>query len=135
MIYFSKLYLIALVTFLAIDFVWLAVVARAFYRKHLGFLLADQPNWWAAIAFYLIFVFGIVLFSVAPALQAGSISKALVLGGFFGLVTYATYDLTNYATVKDWPGIVTFIDLCWGAALSASVSCLGYLAGRWLETL
>ena len=106
----------------------------AFYRKHLGFLLADQPNWWAAVAFYLILVAGIVIFSISPALQAGSLPKALVLGGLFGLVTYATYDLTNQATVKDWPGIVTFIDLCWGVALSASVSCLGYLAGRWLET-
>jgi uncharacterized membrane protein len=134
MIYYLKVYMTTLVAFLAIDFVWLAFVARAFYRKHLGFLLADQPNWWAAAAFYLIFVAGIVVFSIAPALQTGSLWRALLLGAFFGLATYATYDLTNHATVKDWPGIVTFIDLCWGAALSASVSCLGYLAGRWLET-
>jgi len=100
----------------------------------LGFLLADQPNWSAAVAFYLLFVAGIVVFSIAPALHSGSLWKAVLLGGFFGLVTYATYDLTNQATVKDWPGIVTLIDLCWGAALSASVSCLGYFVGRWLET-
>ena len=73
-----------------------------------------------------------VVFVVAPALQAGSIWRALLLGAFFGPVTYATYDLTNHATVKNWPWIVTVVDLCWGLVLSASVSCIGYLAGRWL---
>ena len=111
---------------------WLAVIARGFYRKHLGFLLADQPNWWAAVAFYLLFVSGMVVFAIVPALQTGSLRKALILGGFFGLITYATYDLTNHATVKNWPWIVTLVDLCWGLALSASVSCIGYSAGRWL---
>ena len=132
MVYFLKIYAATVVTFLAIDFVWLAFVARRFYRKHLGFLLTDQPNWGVAGIFYLLFVVGIVVFAIAPALQAGSLSKALLLGAFFGLVTYATYDLTNHATVKDWPWIVTVVDLCWGVVLSASVSCIGYLAGRWL---
>ena len=75
----------------------------------------------------------IMAIAIAPALQAGSLRNALLLGAFFGLVTYATYDLTNHATVKDWPWIVTVVDLCWGMLLSASVSCVGYLAGRWLE--
>ena len=87
MVYYLKVYAAALVAFFAIDIVWLAVVAHAFYRKHLGFLLADQPNWWAAVAFYLLFVAGMVVFSIAPALQAGSLWRALFLGGFFGLVT------------------------------------------------
>ena len=134
MAYYLKVYAATLVGFLAIDFVWLAVIARGFYRKHLGFLLADQPNWWAAVAFYLLFVSGVVVFAIAPALQAGSLRKALILGGFFGLITYATYDLTNHATVKNWPWIVTLVDLCWGLALSASVSCIGSSAGRWLES-
>ena len=134
MIYYVKVYLISLIGFLVIDFVWLAFVARTFYRKHLGFLLADQPNWWAAVAFYLLFVAGMVVFVVTPCLQAGSLRKVLLLGAFFGLVTYATYDLTNHATVKNWPWIVTVIDLCWGAVLAATVSSIGYLAGRWLET-
>ena len=134
MIYYLKVYLISLIGFLVIDFVWLAFVARSFYRKHLGFLLADQPNWWAAVAFYLLFVAGMVVFVVAPCLQAGSLRRVLLLGAFFGLVTYATYDLTNHATVKNWPWIVTVIDLCWGAVLAATVSSIGYLAGRWLET-
>ncbi|MHC4398897.1 MAG: DUF2177 family protein [Planctomycetota bacterium] len=132
MIYYLKVYMIALVGFLAIDIVWLGFAARTFYRKHLGFLLGDQPNWWVAIAFYLLFVGGVVVFVVAPSLQEGSLRKALLLGAFFGLVTYATYDLTNHATVKNWPWIVTVVDLCWGAVLTASVSCIGYLAGRWL---
>jgi len=132
MMFYLKLYSITLAGFLAIDFVWLAFVARQFYRRHLGFLLADQPNWWAAVVFYLLFVAGLVAFSVAPALQSSSLWRALLLGGFFGLVTYATYDLTNHATVRDWPWIVTVVDLCWGMVLSASVSCIGYAAGRWL---
>jgi uncharacterized membrane protein len=127
-----KIYLISLFGFLAIDFVWLAFVARGFYRKHLGFLLTDQPNWLAAVCFYLLFVAGLVVFVVVPSLQAASLKKALLLGAFFGLVTYATYDLTNHATVKNWPWIITVIDLCWGTVLAATVSCIGYMAGRWL---
>jgi uncharacterized membrane protein len=135
MIYYLKVYAATLVGFCALDGVWLTVVARGFYRKYLGFLLSDQPNWWAAIIFYLLFVAGMVVFAIAPALQAGSLRKALLLGGFFGLVTYATYDLTNHATVRSWPWIVTVVDLCWGVVLAASVSCIGYLAGRWLQTI
>jgi uncharacterized membrane protein len=131
--YYLKIYLSALASFLAIDMVWLIVVARGFYRKQLGFLLSDQPNWWAAISFYLLFVAGLLVFAVVPALETGSLRRALLLGGFFGLVTYATYDLTNLATVKNWPWIVTVVDLAWGAVLATAVSCLGYLAGRWLQ--
>jgi uncharacterized membrane protein len=99
----------------------------------LGFLLSDQPNWWAAISFYLLFVVGLLVFAVLPGLQAGSLRRALLLGGFFGLVTYATYDLTNLATVKNWPWLVTLVDMAWGVVLATSVSGIGYLAGRWLR--
>jgi uncharacterized membrane protein len=112
---------------------WLTIVARGFYRRQLGFLLSDQPNWWAAGAFYLLFVIGLLVFAVVPGLQAGTLLRPLLLGGFFGLVAYATYDLTNQATVKNWPWIVTIVDMAWGAVLAASVSSLGYLAGRWLR--
>ena len=74
----------------------------------------------------------VIIFAVAPSLQDGSLRKVLILGALFGLVTYATYDLTNHATIKNWPWIVTVVDLCWGTVLTASVSCIGYLAGRWL---
>ncbi len=129
--YYLKIYLAAVVAFLAIDMVWLAVVARGFYRKHLGFLLADQPNWWAAGIFSLLFLAGLLVFAVVPSLQAGSLRRAVLLGGLFGLVTYATYDLTNHATVKGWPWIVTVVDMTWGTVLAASVSAVAYLAGRW----
>ncbi len=132
-IYYLKLYAITLVGFLAIDFVWLAFVARGFYRSQLGFLLSDQPNWWAAVVFYLLFVAGLLVFAVIPGLQTGSLRNALLLGAFFGLVTYATYDLTNLATVKNWPWIVTVVDMAWGMVLAASVTGFGYMVGRWLR--
>jgi uncharacterized membrane protein len=129
--YYLKIYFAALVSFLAIDMIWLVVVARQFYRKHLGFLLSDHPNWWAAISFYLLFVVGMLVFAIVPGLQANSLRKALLLGSFFGLVTYATYDLTNLATVKDWPWLVTLVDMAWGTVLAASVTVIGYAVGRW----
>lgn len=130
---YSKIYVAALVGFLVIDMVWLGVVARGFYRRQLGFLLADQVNWWAAVSFYLLFVAGVLVFAVAPGLQAGSLTRTLLLGGFFGLVTYATYDLTNMATVKSWPLVVTVVDMAWGTVLAAAVSGIGYLTGTWLR--
>ena len=129
--YYLKLYALVFIAFLAIDMVWLTVVAREFYRKQLDFLHI-QFNLWAAFAFYLLFVAGLLVFVIVPAVEAGSLRKALLLGAFFGLVTYATYDLTNQATVKDWPWILTIVDMTWGAVLATTVSCLGYLVGRWL---
>ena len=85
--YYLKVYFSSLVGFLVIDMVWLTIVARGFYRKQLGFLLSDQPNWWAAICFYLLFVAGLLVFAVDPSIQAGSLRRALFLGAFFGLVT------------------------------------------------
>ncbi|HEY5668520.1 MAG TPA: DUF2177 family protein, partial [Anaerolineales bacterium] len=111
--YYIKLYISALAAFLLIDAIWLGLVARGFYRKYLGFLLSPTPNWAAAIIFYLLFIVGLVVFAIAPGLQAGSLGKALLLGALFGLLTYATYDLTNLATIKDWPLIVTVVDLVW----------------------
>ncbi len=128
-----KLYLVTLVAFFAIDMIWLGVVARGFYQKHLGYLMRSSPNWTAAIVFYLLFIAGLVVFVVAPGLQANSIRKVLILGALFGLITYATYDLTNLATVKDWPLIVTIVDMCWGAVLATSVSCIAFYAGKWLR--
>jgi uncharacterized membrane protein len=132
MMYYLKLYLLTLVIFLSIDMVWLLAVARGFYRKQIGYLLSDQPNLWAALFFYALFVAGLLVFVVLPALQAGSLTKALYLGLFFGLVTYGTYDLTNMATVKDWPWLLTIVDMTWGGVLATSVSSLAYLIGRWL---
>lgn len=129
---YLKLYAISFTAFLVIDGVWLGVVARGFYKRHLGYLLAPAPNWGAALLFYLLFVGGVVFFVTVPALASGSWSAVLLRGAFFGLITYATYDLTNLATVKDWPMIVAVVDMAWGAVLSATVSIIGFLAGRWM---
>jgi len=131
--YYLKLYLCMLVAFFAIDMLWLGVIARGFYQKHLGFLLRPDPNWIAAIVFYLMFIGGLLVFVLVPALQTGSVRKVLILGALFGLITYATYDLTNLATVKNWPWIISVVDLVWGAVIATTVSYLGYLAGTWLK--
>ncbi|MDP3702287.1 MAG: DUF2177 family protein [Hylemonella sp.] len=127
---FIKLYAIALPVFCVIDMVWLGFVAKNFYRDQIGFLMTSEINWIAAIAFYLLFVVGLVLFVIAPAIEKSSWMHALVFGALFGLITYATYDLTNLATLKDWPVLVTMVDLAWGAALAASVSTATYFIAR-----
>lgn len=131
--YYLKLYGVAFISFLAIDMVWLGLVARGFYKQHLGYLLSEKPNWTAAIVFYLLFIAGLLVFVVVPALEANSWRRLVFLAAFFGLITYATYDLTNMATVKNWPGIVTVVDLVWGVVLATCVSAITYQAGRWLR--
>ena len=132
MAYYLKLYFATLIAFFAIDMVWLGFVARTFYRKHLGFLMAPKPNWLAAIIFYLLFIVGVVVFVVVPGLDDDSLKTTLLRAALFGLITYATYDLTNLATVKDWPVLVTVVDLTWGVVLSVAVSCVGFLVGKWM---
>ena len=124
---FITLYLIALPVFLAIDMVWLIFVAKNFYAQQIGFLMKTEINWTAAIIFYLIFIVGLVVFVIAPALEKNSWSHALIYGALFGLVAYATYDLTNLATMKNWPLIITIVDLAWGMTVAASVSIVTYL--------
>ena len=121
-----SIYAITLPIFFAIDLVWLGVVAKNFYRQHLGHLLGPQVNWGAAILFYLLFIAGIVFFAVRPALETHSAMRALAYGAFFGFLAYATYDLTNQATMKNWPVLVTVIDLAWGTVLTATVAFLSY---------
>ncbi|MFA5770357.1 MAG: DUF2177 family protein [Patescibacteria group bacterium] len=123
---FLKLYFIALPVFLVIDMVWLTLVAKNFYAKQIGYLMAKSPNLFAVFIFYLIFIAGLIVFVITPALDKKMWAQALLMGAFFGLVTYATYDLTNLATVKDWPLIITIVDLIWGMVLSASVSVITY---------
>jgi uncharacterized membrane protein len=122
------LYLLSLVVFFLIDMAWLGLAAKNFYRSQLGEMLSPKVNWAAAVLFYLLFIAGLQLFVIAPALEAGGALQALWQGAFFGLVTYATYDLTNLATLRNWPLLVTAIDLAWGAFLGAAVSFLSTLA-------
>jgi uncharacterized membrane protein len=130
---YLKLYLFTVPVFFAIDMVWLGVVARSFYRDRLGHLFAPTVNWTAAIVFYLLFIAGILIFAVAPAIEKGSLARAALFGGLFGFFAYATYDLTNLATLRDWPLSVTLVDLLWGVVLSGSVASLSYLIGRRLQ--
>ena len=99
---FIKLFLIALPVFFVIDMVWLVLVAKKFYQEQIGFLMKPDINWFAAIIFYLLFIAGLVIFVISPAVEKQSWVYALIFGALFGLITYATYDLTNLATLKDW---------------------------------
>ena len=130
MMQYLKLYLVSLAAFFAIDIVWLGVVARTFYQQYLGFLMAPSPNWFVPIIFYLLFVVGILVFVVLPGLEANSLKTTLLRAALFGLITYATYDLTNLATLKDWPVLLTVVDLIWGTVLSVLVSYLSFMAGK-----
>ena len=131
--YYIKLYFVTLAAFLAIDAVWLALVARTFYRRYLDWLMAASPNWIAALAFYLLFVVGVLVFVVVPGVEDGSLRTTLLKGALFGLIAYGTYDLTNQATVKNWPLTITAVDMVWGTALSVGVSYIGFVAGKWLS--
>lgn len=120
-------YLIAGAIFAVIDGVWLSFVANKLYRSQLGPLLLDKPNLPAAVLFYLVFLVGLVVFVINPAVSSNDWKVALGLGALFGFVTYATYDLTNLATLKGYPLTITIIDLIWGTVLTASVSVVAFL--------
>lgn len=114
-----------------LDAIWLTTATPRLYKPAIGELLAQQPNMRAAVAFYLLYVAGIVFLAVTPALREASALKALTYGAVLGLVAYATYDLTNQATLKVWPLHVTLIDITWGVFLTAAASFGGYwLANR-----
>lgn len=131
--FYLKLYLLTIPIFFAIDLLWLGVVARDLYQKNLAHLLSPNVNWPAAMVFYLMYIAGILLFAVKPALIAQSPLKAAVWGALFGFFTYATYDLTNLATLRDWPIKIVVIDILWGTLLCTLVATGSYLAGRWLS--
>lgn len=126
-------YLLTLVVFLMVDLLWLGVIAKNIYQKYLGDFLSDTLNWTAAFIFYFIYVAGISIFAIYPAVQKGSVFNAILMGALFGLFTYATYDLTNLATLKGWPLQIVFIDILWGACLSATVSLAGFYIVKWIN--
>ena len=125
-----KLYLITFLTFLAIDSLWLGLVAPSFYRSQIGYIMAETPNYFAAGLFYLVFIFGMVVFIVEPGVREGTLMQSVSRGALFGLVTYATYDLTNLATVEGWPVLLTVVDLTWGTVLSAVVTLVSVWVGK-----
>ena len=117
--------------FLGIDFVWLAFVAKGFYRQQLGPLMRDSPDLGVAALFYLVYIAGIVFFAVLPAYQAQSWKLALFSGAFLGLVAYGTYDITNLATIRDWPQTMSIVDMLWGTVLTGTSAFSGYLTLRY----
>lgn len=133
MAFYLKLYAACTAVFFALDITWLGFVAKGFYQRQMGHLLADQTKWGAAVAFYLIYVAAIVVLCVIPAVEKQSVTRALALGAVFGLAAYAAFDLTSLALLKGFPGGVVPIDLAWGVVLTASVSAAGYYAAGWLQ--
>ncbi len=127
---FLKLYLLSVPVFFLIDMIWLVFVARNFYKEQIGHLMASSVNWAAAIIFYLLFLLGLVYFVIAPGYESGNVNRLILSALFFGLVTYATYDLTNLATLKNWPVLVTIVDMAWGAILAALVSIVVFFVAR-----
>jgi uncharacterized membrane protein len=126
-----KLYVITLLAFLAIDSLWLGGIAPSFYRSQIGHLMADEPNFVAAAFFYMIFIFGMVYFVVEPCVREDKTLKQTAFrGAIFGLVTYATYDLTNHATLANWPVLMTVVDMTWGTTLSTLVALVSVWAGK-----
>ncbi len=123
---YSKIYLITLCVFLVIDSIWLGYLAKDLYKQQIGHLLSSSIRWEAALSFYLIYIGGMIFFAVSPALFKKSWKVSLINGAVFGFMCYATYDLTNLATLKGWPLKIVFVDLFWGTFISAMTSCIAY---------
>jgi len=133
MMFYLKLYALTVPLFFAIDMVWLGYVAKGFYQQNLARFLSPTVNWGAALIFYLLYIAGIVIFAVVPALGKDSLARAALLGGLFGFFTYATYGLTNLATLVDWPLRVVVVDITWGVVLCTVVATCSFLIGRWIS--
>lgn len=127
------LYLLTFIVYLGIDAIWLFVISKDFYPKEIGHLMAENPKILPAAIFYLLFVAIALVFVVIPGYEAQSISKILIYGALFGLITYGTYDLTNLTTLKDWPLKVTIIDMIWGMSVSTMTGLAGYYIANWLN--
>lgn len=128
-----KLYAIAFAVLFVVDLVWLGVIARGVYVEHLGHLMREQTLWGPAIAFYVCFVAGVVFFVVVPAVDVKSAKAGAGRGAFFGFVTYQTYELTNWALLRDWPWRIVVIDIGWGIVLGAVVGGVSVAAALALD--
>lgn len=123
---FFKLYLVSLIVFFTIDLFWLGIIAKNLYREQIGFLMSSEIRWGAAILFYALYIAGLVVFALWPAINDENWVSALLYGGFFGLVCYATYDLTNLATLKGWPIKIVIYDLLWGTFITGVTSLITF---------
>ena len=131
-LFYLKLYALTVPVFFIIDILWLGVIAKGFYRRQLDFILSPQVNWAAAVTFYLMYIAGILFFAVRPAVINNSWVQAAVLGALFGFFTYATYDLTNLATIENWPLVIVVVDILWGICLCTLVALLSFAVSKWL---
>ena len=131
-LFYLKLYALTVPVFFIIDLIWLGVVAKGFYQKNLKYILSPNVNWTAAIIFYLIYIAGILIFAVLPGVAKDSLRHAALWGALFGFFTYATYDLTNLALLKDWPLNIVIVDSLWGVVLCTAVSTSSFYIAKWL---
>jgi len=129
---FFKLYAIGVALCFGLDLVWLGLVAKDFYQRHIGHLMRPDIQWVPGVLFYVIYVAALVVFVVQPALEKQSLARAIGFGAFFGLAAYAAFDLTSLALLKDFPVVAAVVDLVWGASLSAVVSAAVYSAARFV---
>ncbi|MEK9726478.1 MAG: DUF2177 family protein [Candidatus Margulisiibacteriota bacterium] len=120
-------FIISVIVFLGIDLLWLGIIARKIYVHHMGHLLRTPPNWPVAFLFYGLFVVGLMIFAIIPAVESKNLPQALKLGALYGFFTYMTYDLTNWAVLKDWPSGIVVIDIIWGTVLAMSVAGISTL--------
>jgi uncharacterized membrane protein len=128
----ALLYLITTIAFFAIDFVWLSTATKRIYQPYLGDLLLEKPNLPVAAAFYLFYIVGLIALAIIPGLREASVLGAIWRGALFGAIAYATYDLTNLATLNGWAWQISAIDIVWGTVLNTAVATVGYYAGTWL---
>lgn len=131
-LFYLKLYLLTIPVFFLIDMIWLGWISKEFYKNQIGHLMAEQANWVAGFIFYFLYIVGILFFAVRPGLEEGDMQITLLHGILFGFFTYATYDLTNWATLKDWPVKVVLADIAWGMFLCGTVATASFFIGRWL---
>ncbi|MBT3520420.1 MAG: DUF2177 family protein [Gammaproteobacteria bacterium] len=127
-----KLFLVSFITFLFLDAIWLGLIARGFYSKHLSLYLTDNVIWPSAFIFYIIFNIGLLIFVILPSIEKNSYSTLLIYSILYGLVTFATYDLTNHATIKDWPLIVSIVDMSYGMFVALVSSSAAFYANKYL---
>lgn len=130
MLRFLAAYLATLTVFLGLDYIYLTRVARRLYSEHLGDMLLEKPRLGAAAVFYALYVAGVVVLVVLPALKSSHAATAVLQGALVGLLAYATYDMTNYATLRNWPLSVALIDIAWGAVLTGVSAGAGYAVVR-----
>ena len=131
-LFYLKLYALTVPVFFIIDLIWLGVIAKGFYQKNLSFILSPQVNWPAAILFYLLYIAGILIFAIVPAVTRDSWQYAMLYGALFGFFTYMTYELTNLALLKDWPLNIVVVDIIWGVVLCTAVATLSFILAKWL---